>query len=178
MNTTTKGYTFVFMGVTSCGKSTIGEAVAKIIGSKFIDGDDLHPRSNIEKMMSGQPLNDSDREPWLKRINDIAFSIEQKNEIAVVVSSALKRKYRDMLRYRNNKVRFIYLHGDYELILARMQARKGHFMPVGLIKSQFDVLEEPTDDESDVFRVSIDSSMEDVIDRASIAVMNVIEGQL
>jgi len=80
-----KGNSYVFMGVSSCGKSSIGAAVAKALETKFIDGDDLHPRSNIIKMKSGSPLNDSDRAPWLERINDAVYSIEQKGEQGVIV---------------------------------------------------------------------------------------------
>lgn len=170
-----KGYTFVFMGVTSSGKSTIGEAVAKSVGGKFIDGDDLHPRNNITKMSSGLPLNDDDREPWLQRINDIAYSVEQKNETMFVVCSALKRKYREIIRRDNHKVIFIHLQGDYALIFKRMQAREGHFMPIELIKSQFDALEMPGEDERDVATISIEGSVNEVINRAVVTVLNTIE---
>lgn len=171
-----KGYSFVFMGVSSSGKSTIGAMVAQQLKSKFIDGDDLHPRANIEKMKSGSPLNDDDRAPWLQRINDAAFSIEQKNETGVIVCSALKRKYRDLIREKNQKVKFVYLHGDFELVLKRMQSRKEHFMPVELLKSQFDTLEAPHDDETDVLVISIDGNMNEVVDRCLSAIEHVVRG--
>lgn len=171
-----KGYSFVFMGVSSTGKSTIGSMVAQQLKSKFIDGDDLHPRANIEKMKSGSPLNDDDRAPWLQRINDAAFSIEQKSETGVIVCSALKRKYRDLIRKGNQKMFFVYLHGDFELVLKRMQSRKEHFMPVELLKSQFDTLEIPHDDETDVLVVSIDGNMNEVVDRCLSAIEHVIRG--
>ena len=171
-----KGYSFVFMGVASSGKSTIGAMVSQKIGCKFIDGDDLHPRANIKKMRSGQALNDNDRTPWLQRINDAAFSIEQKGETGVIVCSALKRQYRDLIREENKKVKFVYLHGDFDLVLERMQARKGHFMPVELLKSQFETLERPTDDETDVLVVNIDGSMDEVVDRSVSAIASVVEG--
>ena len=92
MSNTNVGRIYIVMGVSSTGKSSVGDALAKRIGAKFIDGDDLHPKANILKMSSGQPLNDADRVPWLERIRDAAFSIEKKNEIAVIVCSALKKK--------------------------------------------------------------------------------------
>ncbi|RQW61529.1 gluconokinase [Vibrio viridaestus] len=165
-----KGYSFVFMGVSSSGKSTIGAMVAQKLPSKFIDGDDLHPRANIVKMRSGSPLNDDDRAPWLQRINDAAFSIEQKSETGVIVCSALKRKYRDLIREGNEKVKFVYLHGDFELVSQRMQSRKDHFMPIELLKSQFETLEMPGDDEHDVLVVSIDGNMDEVVDRCLSAI--------
>ncbi|WP_255989538.1 gluconokinase [Chitinolyticbacter albus] len=159
------GKSYVVMGVSSSGKSSIGEALAKAIGAKFIDGDDLHPRANIVKMGGGTPLNDDDRAPWLERINDAVFAVDRKNETAVIVCSALKRRYRDRIRQDNDKVTFIFMEGSYELILARMQARQGHYQKAGMLQSQFDALEVPTDDESDVLRVSIDGDFESVLAR-------------
>lgn len=160
-----KGNSYVFMGVSSCGKSSIGAAVAKALETKFIDGDDLHPRSNIIKMKSGSPLNDSDRAPWLERINDAVYSIEQKGEEGVIVCSALRRQYRDLIRQNNSKLVFIHLYGDFELVKERMFARKAHFMPIELLKSQFDTLEMPATDEADVIQVSIDGTFEEVVQR-------------
>jgi len=160
-----KGNSYVFMGVSSCGKSSIGAAVAKALETKFIDGDDLHPRSNIIKMKSGSPLNDSDRAPWLERINDAVYSIEQKGEQGVIVCSALRRQYRDLIRQNNSKLVFIHLYGDFELVKERMFARKAHFMPIELLKSQFDTLEMPATDEADVIQVSIDGTFEEVVQR-------------
>lgn len=160
-----KGNSYVFMGVSSCGKSSIGAAVAKALETKFIDGDDLHPRANIIKMKSGSPLNDSDRSPWLERINDAVYSIEQKGEQGVIVCSALRRQYRDLIRQNNSKLVFIHLYGDFELVKERMFARKAHFMPIELLKSQFDTLEMPATDEADVIQVSIDGTFEEVVQR-------------
>ena len=160
-----KGNSYVFMGVSSCGKSSIGAAVAKALETKFIDGDDLHPRANIIKMKSGSPLNDSDRAPWLERINDAVYSIEQKGEEGVIVCSALRRQYRDLIRQNNSKLVFIHLYGDFELVKTRMFARTAHFMPIELLKSQFDTLEMPATDEADVIQVSIDGSFEEVVQR-------------
>jgi gluconokinase len=157
------GKSIILMGVSGSGKSTIGAAVAREIKAKFIDGDDLHPRANIQKMASGQPLNDEDRAPWLQRLNDAAYSLNHKNESGIIVCSALKRRYRDLLRKDNDNMVFIYLKGSFEVILARLQARSGHFMPTELLKSQFEALEEPGADEKDVICVDIDTDVEGVV---------------
>lgn len=159
------GKSIILMGVSGSGKSTIGAEVAREIKAKFIDGDDLHPRANIQKMASGQPLNDDDRAPWLQRLNDAAYSLNHKNESGIIVCSALKRRYRDLLRQDNDNMVFIYLKGSFEVILARLQARSGHFMPTDLLKSQFDALEEPGADEKDVICVDIDTDVEGVVER-------------
>ena len=159
------GKSIILMGVSGSGKSTIGAAVAREIKAKFIDGDDLHPRANIQKMASGQPLNDEDRAPWLQRLNDAAYSLNHKNVSGIIVCSALKRRYRDLLRKDNDNMVFIYLKGSFETILARLQARSGHFMPTELLKSQFEALEEPGADEKDVICVDIDTDVEGVVGR-------------
>ncbi|MFT5880568.1 MAG: gluconokinase [Moritella sp.] len=163
MNKQIEGSSFVIMGVSSTGKSSVGEAFAQAIQAKFIDGDDLHPKTNILKMTSGQPLNDEDRSPWLERINDAVFSIEKKNEIGVIVCSALKKKYRELICKGNNKITFIFLHGDFDLVFKRMQDRKGHFMPVELLKTQFNTLEVPLEDETNVIHISIDGTFDEVV---------------
>ncbi len=164
------GKSFVLMGVSSTGKSSVGQLLAKSLNAKFIDGDDLHPRNNILKMAAKQPLNDDDRAPWLERIRDAAFSLEQKNETGVIVCSALKKRYRDLIRDGNTHVKFVHLAGDFELVLNRMQSRKGHFMPVELLKSQFDALEVPGADEADVLEVSIDGPLDVVVERCLTAI--------
>src|SRR5471030_2680174 len=103
------GQCIILMGVAGTGKSCVGQALAKRFNAKFIDGDDLHPRANIQKMASGQALDDSDRGPWLERLNDVAFSLRQKNETGFVVCSALKKRYRDCLRAGNAGITFLWL---------------------------------------------------------------------
>ncbi|MHB9953949.1 gluconokinase [Vibrio campbellii] len=160
------GSSVVVMGVCASGKTTIGEHLAKKLGRKFIDGDDLHPRANIQKMASGRPLNDDDRKPWLERIRDAAYSLESKNEHGIIVCSALKKIYRDQIREGNENVTFLFLDGSKELILERMRARQGHFMKENMVNSQFETLERPEDEPRTIF-VSIDATIEDVVSNAS-----------
>ncbi|HDM8237828.1 gluconokinase [Vibrio campbellii] len=160
------GSSVVVMGVCASGKTTIGEHLAKKLGRKFIDGDDLHPRANIQKMASGQPLNDDDRKPWLERIRDAAYSLESKNEHGIIVCSALKKIYRDQIREGNENVTFLFLDGSKDLILERMRARQGHFMKENMVNSQFETLERPEDEPRTIF-VSIDATIEDVVSNAS-----------
>lgn len=157
------GKCIIVMGVTSSGKSTVGDALAKEIGAKFIDGDDLHPKSNILKMSGGQPLNDEDRAPWLERIRDAAFSLTRKSETGIIVCSALKKHYRDIIRDGNSNLTFVYLKGDFELIMNRIKARSGHFMKESMVASQFSTLEEPSLDEVDVITVNISGSVGDIV---------------
>lgn len=159
------GQSFILMGVSSTGKTSVGTEVAKRLGIKLIDGDDLHPRANILKMRQGIPLDDADRVPWLERIRDAAFSLEQKSETGIIVCSALKRKYREQIREGNANMKFVFLHGDFDLVLKRMQQRQGHFMKPEMLKSQFATLEEPNAEETDVIAVSIDGTFEDVVER-------------
>ncbi|SIO36360.1 gluconokinase [Salinivibrio sp. ES.052] len=157
----------IVMGVSGSGKSTLGAMLASHLGAKFIDGDDLHPRSNIEKMSRGEPLDDQDRAPWLERIRDVAFSLEKKNEFGIIVCSALRRAYRDTLRDGNQKVTFLFLDGEYGLILSRLIARQGHFMKTAMLDSQFATLERPSHDEVDVISISIDTDIEALVQHAA-----------
>ncbi|QUM79892.1 gluconokinase [Moritella sp. 5] len=158
------GRSIIIMGVSGSGKSTIGLKIAQQLGAKFIDGDDLHPKANILKMAAGQPLNDADRTPWLERVRDACFSIEKKNETGVIVCSALRKDYRDQIRDGNKSVIFIYLDGSFDLILARMKERAGHFFSGDdMLKSQFNTLELPLKDEKDVLSVPIDGTIDDIV---------------
>lgn len=116
-----------------------------MLGWEFIEGDDLHPPSNVAKMRRGVPLTDADRGPWLKDLNRRIVRVDQAGEDAVLACSALKKRYRDTLRDGISDIRFVYLCGDPELIRARMQARQDHFMPAGLLDSQIATLEPPED---------------------------------
>lgn len=155
----------VIMGVSGSGKSTVGKAIADHFKASFIDGDDLHPRANIIKMKSGIPLDDEDRKPWLERINDVFFSFENRHQSGVVVCSALKKKYRDMLREGNEGLIFVHLYGSKDLIRERMSRRQGHFMKEEMLNSQFAALEFP-DSEADVINVDISGSPEEIVKKA------------
>jgi gluconokinase len=138
----------VVMGVSGTGKSTTGRALAQALDLPFLEGDDLHPESNVAKMAAGIPLTDADRAPWLDLI---AAELDQPQ---VVACSALKRSYRDRLRQAAPDLVLVYLHGDPELLLSRMSQRDGHFMPTALLDSQLATLEEPAADE-DVIPVDV-----------------------
>ena len=137
----------VLMGVSGSGKSTIGERLAADLGCTFLEGDDFHPAANVAKMKQGIPLTAADRAPWLKRIAEKIDELLLMKESAVLSCSALQRAYRDVIIGNRPHVALVYLRGDYDLILHRLQGRHGHFMPSSLLKSQFDTLEEPTPDE-------------------------------
>ncbi|MEZ9708304.1 gluconokinase [Vibrio breoganii] len=160
------GSSVIVMGVSGSGKSTIGELIAKKLKRKFIDGDDLHPRQNIQKMALGTPLDDNDRTPWLERIRDASFSLESKNEHGIIVCSALKKIYRDQIKEGNQNITFLFLDGDMGLIIERLRQRQGHFMKENMVKSQFEILERP-DNESQTIIVKIEGSIESIVNQAS-----------
>lgn len=166
-----KGKSIIVMGVSASGKTTVGQQLARALNAKFIDGDDLHPKANILKMASGQPLNDHDREPWLERINDAVFSIKHKQETGVIVCSALKKQYRDRIRAGNDNLCFVFLDGSEAVIMERIQQREGHFMKAGMIKSQFDTLERP-DQEQDVITLNIAASIPELVQQAMQQIRN------
>jgi len=149
---------YVVMGVSGCGKTTVGKLLANHKEIPFFDADDFHPKENIRKMQAGIPLNDNDREPWL---NVLSENIKEWNEDmgAVLACSALKRSYRDTLKSSTNDTIFIWLDGSYDLIKSRMQNRDGHYMPPNLLQSQFNALEPP----SDAVKVSIDQSPDSIL---------------
>ena len=135
---------YVVMGVSGCGKSRIGQDFAAAMGAQFVDGDGLHPPENIAKMSRGEPLNDTDRAPWLDRVGQVLQSPN-----TVIACSALKRAYRDRIRTMAGlPVMFLYLRGQRETLLQRMATRPGHFMPVSLLDSQLATLEPPDPDET------------------------------
>jgi gluconokinase len=153
----------VVMGVSGSGKSTIAERLADRLGWTFEDGDRFHPASNVAKMSVGQPLTDEDRWPWLTAIAGEIDRVCTAGGRAVIACSALKRAYRDILVHGRNDVRIVYLKGTQELIADRLATRKGHFMPPGLLASQFETLEPPDARENPV-TVSIDASIESIVD--------------
>ncbi len=153
----------IVMGVSGSGKSTIAEALGQRLGWRFEDGDSFHPASNVEKMRAGHPLTDEDRWPWLDAIADEIGRICGQGGHIIIACSALKHTYRDVLLRGRGDVRFVFLKGTKELIAERLAQRKGHFMPPGLLTSQFDTLEPPEAGEH-VITVSIDETVEAIVD--------------
>ena len=131
------------MGVSGCGKSTIGALLALRLRWEFEDADWFHPASNIEKMHAGIPLTDEDRRPWLDAVAAWIDQTRRSGRHGVIACSALKRRYRDVLIGNRPDVRLVYLKGDETLIARRLATRHDHFMPRGLLHSQFEALEEP-----------------------------------
>jgi gluconokinase len=154
----------VIMGVSGCGKSSVGAAVAARLGLVYRDGDDLHPAANVARMRAGLALRDEDRWPWLDRVAQVLAS-----EAPVVVGcSALKRAYRDRLRAgAGGPVTFVHLAGSREVIAARMAMRQGHYMPLSLLDSQFAALEPPGPEEA--LTVSIDQPLGTIVDQIMVS---------
>jgi gluconokinase len=135
----------VLMGVSGTGKTAVGTRLAKALGGAFAEGDDYHPPANVEKMRSGVPLDDADREPWLETLSREIGRWLDEGKTVVLACSALKQSYRDILKAGHKGVRFVHLKGDKALILKRLQGRRGHYMPPSLLDSQLATLEEPAD---------------------------------
>jgi gluconokinase len=133
----------ILMGVTGCGKTTVGALLAEACDWDFHDADDFHPAENVVKMKSGTPLNDEDRRSWLQRLNAFLRDNERQGKSLVLACSALKQDYRDRLARGCAAARFVVLDGDIDLIRARLAARRGHYMNPKLLDSQFAILEPP-----------------------------------
>jgi gluconokinase len=153
----------IVMGVSGSGKTTIGEKLAERLGWRYEDADTFHPSSNVAKMSAGHPLTDEDRWPWLKAIAAEIDRVCKAGSRVVIGCSALKRAYRDILVHGRSDVRLVYLDGTEAVIADRLSHRKGHFMPPGLLASQFGTLEPPGADEHPL-TVSIDGSTETIVD--------------
>jgi len=151
---------YVIVGVSGSGKTAVGRALAERLGLPFYDADDFHPPANVAKMSGGVPLEDADREPWLRTL---AGKIREWNAAggAVLACSALKEKYRQLLR-QGGAVTFVFLEVSKELLAQRLRQRKGHFMPASLLESQLASLEVPTD----ALRVDGSGSVEAVVAHA------------
>jgi gluconokinase len=137
----------VAMGVSGSGKSTVAAKLVERLGWEFAEGDDFHPRANVEKMAAGHPLDDDDRWPWLRTLADWIGEHERAGRSVVVTCSALKRSYRDLLRKGHPSVWFAHVTADAELIRTRVEQRTGHYMPPSLLDSQLATLEPLQDDE-------------------------------
>lgn len=155
----------VVMGVSGCGKSTIGHDLAARLGIEYKDGDELHPKENIDKMSSGIPLTDEDRAPWLTLVGEWLHERAD----GVIACSALKRSYRDIIRAAAPNTFFVHLHGSYTVHLSRVTCREGHFMPSSLLDSQMETLEALDSDETGVI-IDIAQPVEDIVEAAYQAV--------
>ena len=153
----------VVMGVSGSGKTTIADKLAERLGWTCEDGDKYHPKSNVEKMRAGHPLTDEDRWPWLNAIADEIERVCKAHGQVVIACSALKRVYRDVLLRGRDDVRIVFLNGTQRLIAHRLALRKDHFMPPGLLDSQFSTLEPPGCDENAI-DVSIDAPVDTIVD--------------
>lgn len=151
------------MGVSGCGKTTVGKALAAGLCVPFYDADNYHAQENLAKMATGKPLTDSDRAGWLTLLAAMIETETKAGHDGVLACSALKQSYRDVLVSRSARnVRFVYLKGSYDLILERMKKRGGHFMKPEMLKSQFDTLEEP----ADAITLDVDNSVDEIVKKA------------
>src|SRR5436853_3180375 len=148
----------ILMGVTGSGKTTIGRLLSKQLGWKYAAADDFPSAANVEKMHNGIPLNDEDRRPWLESLRDLIRKGLETGENIILACSALKESYRQYL-VLDERVRLVYLKGDYETIQKRLNERHGHYMNPKLLDSQFDTLEEP----QDALRVDVSSTPEEIV---------------
>ncbi len=149
------------MGVSGCGKTTVGAALARRLRVPFADADDFHPHANVAKMSAGIPLDDADRLPWLHAIG--AWQAEHADG-GVISCSALRRSYRDVLRAAAPTQFFVHLAGTPEVVFRRVAARPGHFMPAGLVESQFATLEPLRPDENGVV-LDLDHSVDELVEQ-------------
>ncbi len=149
----------VIMGVTGCGKTTVGGLLAAKLNLPFLDADQYHPEENKHKMTRGIPLTDVDRIPWLNQISNVLADFQEKNG-AVLACSALKNQYREILQSGlKSNIIWIHLAGTSELILERLRQRHGHFMSPDLLGSQFETLETP----ENACNISIENSPEEIV---------------
>ena len=159
----------IIMGVSGCGKSTIGKKLAQKLGCSFLEGDDFHPTENITKMKKGIPLTDQDRLPWLKKISEKCAHENNIGNNLVVACSALKKKYRLILNNTHN-YELVHLFGDLKTIKQRM-SKRDHFMPIKLIESQFETLEPPAKEE-DAIATEINLPIEALVDKIALELTN------
>ncbi len=152
----------IMMGVSGSGKTLIGQMLAKALNVRFIEGDDLHPRENVEKMKSGVPLNDRDRLPWLTALYHILKTSIEKQQDVVLSCSALKADYRSILR-KAGPVTFLFLDVPESILKERLEHRKKHFMPPGLLDTQLQTLEPPKEEEKDVITIQASGTPREIL---------------
>jgi gluconokinase len=167
-----KSMALVVMGVSGCGKTTVGRLLAQRLDWPFFDADDLHSAENIEKMRRAIPLTDDDRASWLDTLANLLKTQLAAGQSMVLACSALRQVYREHIRGGQNSVYFIYLKGNYELILKRLQQRRGHYMPPAMLSSQFATLEEP----EDALTIEINDSPAQITDQIIHELNNVTSG--
>lgn len=154
----------VVFGVSGCGKTTVAARLRDDLGLAFAEGDAFHPRANVEKMASGRPLDDADREPWLRALADWTVDRRAEGTSTVVACSALKRAYRDLLRQTEPETWFLHLYADANVLRERMNAR-AHFMPASLLHSQLDTLE-PLEPGERGAAIDVSAGVDEVVARA------------
>jgi gluconokinase len=154
----------VVMGVSGCGKSTVGQALAQALGCEFAEGDQFHPPENVAKMAAGTPLTDDDRWGWLQTLSGRMAQSRARGDPLVLSCSALRRTYRDILRAGAPDAWFVHLHGAVPLLQQRMSRRPGHYMPASLLQSQLDTLEMPQTDER-VVSLDIETPLTEMVSR-------------
>ncbi|KAH8599036.1 P-loop containing nucleoside triphosphate hydrolase protein [Bisporella sp. PMI_857] len=166
--TTEHQHIWLITGPAGCGKSTVAKFVATSMNLPFLEGDDFHSAANVEKMSKGIPLNDEDRWDWLASLREASVkSLSAGHHGVVLTCSALKKKYRDVIRVaayydHDVMVHFVYLHAREEVLVKRVAERKGHYMGAAMVHSQFLALEEPGEQEKDVITVDVSGSIEEV----------------
>lgn len=157
------------MGVSGCGKTTVAERLGQRLGLVFAEGDAHHPKANVDKMASGRPLTDEDRQPWLATLAAWTRDQHAAGSSTVLSCSALRRRYRDVLRGAVPGTFFVHLHADFDVLAERMRHR-AHFMPLALLESQFETLEPLGDGELGV-RVDVTPPVDDVVAAAEAAIL-------
>ena len=149
------------MGVAGSGKTTVGTLLAERHGGVFHDADDFHPQANVDKMAQGHPLTDDDRLPWLQRLRQEVINTAPEGKITLLACSALKQTYREILGSDQTDVSIVYLAGDLETLVERINIREAHYMKPGMLASQLETLEAPSPEEA--LHVSILSSPEEIV---------------
>ncbi len=157
----------IIMGVSGCGKTSVGRALSASTGWPFYDGDDFHPQANIDKMARGIPLDDTDRQPWLEGLHNLIADSLAARQSLIMACSALKASYREILQGELETVHFVHLEGSFDLIHRRMQQRSGHYMKAGMLRSQFETLEPPEGG----LVVSIEQPVSEIIDKIAAAMI-------
>ena len=153
------------MGVSGCGKTTVGEQLAQALGATFIEGDAFHPAANVARMAAGIALTDADRQGWLETLAEQLGTAAKARRSVVLGCSALKRRYRDTLRSGASSLRLVHLHGTRELLAKRLAERRGHYMPASLLDSQLATLEPPGPDE-DAITLDIELATDTLVQTA------------